>query len=107
MAGFCASENRASAACGDYVHILASRTANDSEAPVLPPMPCNGKSCQQAPIAPEPLPIPTAPTSPTQSLDAILSADPEFATHLIALRSDPEDRTSQRGHLEAIFHPPR
>ena len=107
MAGFCASENRATAVCGDYVHILAKNAADGSEAPVSPPKPCNGKSCEQAPIAPAPMPIPTTPTSPTQSLDAILSADAEFAPHLVELGIDPEDRASQRGHLEAIFHPPR
>lgn len=107
IAGFCASENRASATCGDYVHILAKSAADHSEAPISPTKPCNGKSCQQAPIAPAPLPIPSTPTTPTQSLDAILSADAEFALHQVELRIAPEDRASQRGHLEAIFHPPR
>ena len=106
IAILCASDDKATASCGDYVQILTNNTAHNSDTPTVPHPPCHGNSCQKSPVLPAPMPVPTTAT-PVQSLDAILSASIEVEAVQVDTRSDGDHATSCRGHLDTIFHPPR
>jgi len=102
----CAQGGRASASCGDYLHIVADTSpAPAGDAPRQPRPPCHGPSCQKPPATPSPAPV-TVTAPDTQTSDALLAADMVVDTPSSADLPPPESPTSF-GLAEAIFHPPR
>lgn len=102
----CATGNRASASCGDYLHIVSDKpqTQND-DTPNQPRPPCNGPSCHQSPATPAPTPI-TVTVTEHQTSDAILTASAEVIAIQTAVLTDAVFSVC---HVpaDAIFHPPR
>jgi hypothetical protein len=102
-----ASATRATASCGDYVHILpAGQTAPEGEHPPTDqPCPCRGPSCGKTPVtpaAPSPAPVQTL----TQTADALLTPSDEDNSTRSTTLTDTADRTPG-GAADPIFHPPR
>lgn len=107
LALLCLDGSRASATCGDYVHIVSHATpdtGNPAPAPT-PPCGCTGTSCQQTPAIPV---VPSPDTTKTQSQhsDAILLVDVAIASDSVTNRFEFEVRSST-APVETIFHPPR
>jgi len=100
-------ESRASASCGDYVHIVnTNESIPASDHPVTPHEPCHGPGCnQQRPIPPMPVPVPT--TTQQAPSDAILFAPAEYPDSAMALPIDPEASSRPHRIHTSIFHPPR
>lgn len=99
--------SRASASCGDYVHIVANATSgtNDHTPVPTPPCGCTGSTCQQSPAIPA---VPSPDTTKTQSQhsDAILLVDVAIDSDSVTNHFEFEVRTST-APVETIFHPPR
>jgi hypothetical protein len=100
LLGTLAFEGRATAACGDYVHILAPGTADDT----TPKPPCHGPSCQKQ-SAP-PIHAPVSPPPQTVHPDALLAVDADDdSTHTTPATTS--DHRPTAGQSRSIFHPPR
>jgi hypothetical protein len=113
----CASPDRASAACGDHVTVLAPAAAASpdsrettppgaAELPPAPKLPCSGPNCTRAPErnAPPFAPAPTAepPVKEVlQTLDAVEQSDGSSSRLSEFTPPFPVGRAS------SIFHPPR
>ncbi len=106
LGSVCASENKAAASCGDYVHIASkAETATKGEAPTDAPCPCRGPACRNSPETPTPAPAPST-TTQNQAPDAIIMVPVE----VVELATSP--LTSVDFHAfhvpaESVFHPPR
>ena len=102
----CASGTKASASCGDYLHIVADKSQTpNGNTPNQPRPPCHGPSCHQAPVMPTPVPVTVTPTE-HQSTDAILTTSAEVEALQTADIPDGEFPTFHT-LAESIFHPPR
>ena len=107
LALLCLDGSRASATCGDYVHIVSNATADtNNHAPVpTPPCGCTGSTCQQSPTIPA-VPAPDSTKTHTQNSDAILLVDVAIDSESVTNRFEFEVRTCA-APVETIFHPPR
>lgn len=95
---------KASASCGDYVHILPNGISADGQPPAHPKAPCHGPNCQDAPRHP-PTPSPTV-TVNAPPHDAVLA---NCATiEAAGTERWPSESFPVPHHVpSAIFHPPR
>lgn len=102
----CASGTKASASCGDYLHIVADKPqTQNGDTPNLPRPPCHGPSCHQSPVMPTPVPVSVAPTEHLTP-DAILTASADIEALQTAVVPDGEFPACH-ALAESIFHPPR
>jgi hypothetical protein len=102
LLGTLSFEGRATAGCGDYVHILPAGGADESSPKPKPP--CHGPSCQKQSAPPIHAPVPPPP--PTVHPDALLAVDADDDS----TRSTPiitSDRRPTAGPTTSVFHPPR
>jgi hypothetical protein len=98
----CATPNRATAGCGDYVTIL---NGSDSHQPAK--MPCHGPNCSEAPARQQ---MPLAPVSPVgpqvkEVVQSLLTLDVPIPSPDAFDRDHSFSRPIPGG--SSIFHPPR
>ncbi len=101
---FVSTSSSVQASCGDYIHILNSNDPTTHEQPKIP-CPCQGPRCQQAPVIPEPMPIPAS-TGNTTVGDAILLGTIEIKSNIVEMIIN-DCFLSLCDITAAIFHPPR
>lgn len=99
----CASGQRVSADCGNYVYFLPEPNAyTNRELPPHPIPTCTDASCHQPLAILAQLPSPPA---PVQHLDAFLRRIVTASHQSLNWTVGHEDVTLVRGHLTNIFHP--
>ncbi len=107
LGSLCGLEGRATASCGDYVHILSSNSTTPTEDKSKSvPCPCQGPNChQQSPDAP--VPTPPAPVSQNLSTDFILIETHNLELGFGSLNFEAPQTSYSPGCADSIFHPPR
>jgi hypothetical protein len=101
-----ASDNRATAGCGDYVLVLPpGMTAAGESEPTDHSVPCHGPSCRKNPAVPS-TPMPAPVQTHTQWSDALLVTLDDDNTLRSSTLTDSDDHASGVS-ADPIVHPPR
>ena len=114
-AAACATPDRATASCGDYVTILNGQPSSGhhatpaapGEAPAPARPPCRGPNCSESPTRDAPPPAPVSPVGPRVK-ELVRCADPgdaAAAPRSSLGRDDSSPRPVRRA--TSVFHPPR